>query len=147
MISLFGLLALLGIAYWIGRTRELNHLDSLFHREVEYASLPFLTDCVYEEYSGKIDNPQLVSASVVISGDYFKHFWASLRNIFGGSIVPYELLLDRARREAKLRLQEKARQLGANAVINGRLATSMVGYYTVEVMVYGTAVHIKKEDY
>ncbi|MFT6733724.1 MAG: hypothetical protein ACJAS9_001914 [Polaribacter sp.] len=39
--------------------------------------------------------------------DYFKRFLAGLRNIFGGRVVTYESLVDRARREAILRMKEK----------------------------------------
>ena len=41
-------------------------------------------------------------------------------------------------------MQEDAQQLGANAVVNVRLTTSMVMQGCSEILAYGTAVIIKK---
>jgi uncharacterized protein YbjQ (UPF0145 family) len=81
----------------------------------------------------------------VISVDYFKTVAAGLRGLFGGRIGAYESLLDRARREAILRMQEDARKLGAEAVFNLKFETSRIaqnagqGLGSVEVLAYGTA--------
>ena len=89
---------------------------------------------------------QLVSGSVVISIDYFKQFVAGLRNLFGGRVTAYESLLERARREAILRMKEQARDLGADSVWNVRLETAAISQGaqrqqvgSMEVMAYGTA--------
>ncbi|WP_245573302.1 YbjQ family protein [Marinimicrobium agarilyticum] len=88
----------------------------------------------------------LVMGSVVISVDYFKRFIATLRMLVGGRLNSYESLLDRARREALLRMRAEAEAMGAKevfnvkyetAVISGRSAQSQVG--SVEVLAYGTA--------
>ena len=87
----------------------------------------------------------LVIGSVVVSVDYFKRFVAALRNIFGGRVTPYETLLDRARREAMLRMKAQAQALGAEMVFNikyetasiSKGATQTIG--SVEVLAYGTA--------
>ena len=60
----------------------------------------------------KIRSARLVSGSAVISVDYFKRILFSLRNIFGGNVKSYESLLERARREALLRMKELARERG-----------------------------------
>jgi uncharacterized protein YbjQ (UPF0145 family) len=90
---------------------------------------------------------ELMSSSVVISADYFKRFLAGLRAIVGGRITAYEPLLDRARREAVLRVREHARARGYDALINLRLQTSPVASAFgrkeaagMEVLAYGTAV-------
>ena len=44
----------------------------------------------------------------MVSVDYFKRFLAGLRMIFGGRVSSYESLLDRARREALLRMRLQA---------------------------------------
>ncbi|MCH6588380.1 MAG: YbjQ family protein, partial [Proteobacteria bacterium] len=88
----------------------------------------------------------LVVAAVVISVDYFKRFVAGLRMIFGGRVHTYESLLDRGRREALLRMQERAKELGANMIFNVRLETSSISkgarrsVGSVEVLAYGTAI-------
>ena len=87
----------------------------------------------------------LVTGSTVVSVDYFKRFVAALRNLFGGRVTPYESLLDRARREAVLRMKAEAQALGASLVFNIKYETASIskgGGYTIgsiEVLAYGTA--------
>jgi len=97
-----------------------------------------------------IEDAQLVYGSVVISLDYFKRFLAGLRSIFGGRIASYETLLDRGRREAILRMKEKAREAGYNMILNMRFETSSIGQVTAkkgsigcfEIIAYGTAIKL-----
>jgi uncharacterized protein YbjQ (UPF0145 family) len=78
---------------------------------------------------------------------------AILRNIFGGRVKAYESLVDRARREAILRMKEQARAGGAQMVVNLRLETATIGRSanrkkrigSVEAMAYGTAVVIERQ--
>jgi len=94
------------------------------------------------------DKTQLVTGSVVVSVDYFKRMLAGLRNIFGGAVQSYETLIDRARREAVLRMKESCPD--ADQVINLRLDTSSISkgrgrqIGSVEVLAYGTAVYFRK---
>ena len=89
----------------------------------------------------------LVTGSAVVSTDYFKRLLANLRNLFGGRVGAYETLVDRARREALLRMKEQARRRGACMVLNLRLETAAVGRSankkgglgSVEAVAYGTA--------
>ena len=54
----------------------------------------------------------------VISGvDFVKDFGASLRNVFGGRSSGYEEELMQARQEALAEMQQRAGELGANAVV------------------------------
>ena len=89
---------------------------------------------------------ELVTANVVVSLDYFKRFIAGLRSLVGGRITTYEPLLDRARREAILRVTETARERGFDAVINLRIETSRMansesgqGIGGIEILAFGTA--------
>ncbi|PIE63030.1 MAG: hypothetical protein CSA25_02230 [Desulfobacter postgatei] len=63
-----------------------------------------------------IRKSKLVTGNVVISVDYFKRIAAGLRNLFGGQVCVYESLVDRARREALLRLHESCED--ADEIIN-----------------------------
>ena len=90
---------------------------------------------------------QLVSGSVVVSADYFKRFVAGLRMLIGGRLNTYESLLDRARREAILRMREQAKALGATQIFNVKLETMTIGgrnpkggVACLEVLAYGTAI-------
>jgi uncharacterized protein YbjQ (UPF0145 family) len=94
----------------------------------------------------KIKKVELVTGEVVISGDYFKNFAAGLKNLFGGRLTSFESILDRGRREAILRMREKA--LGANCIINARIESVMLNnIYDSQnsvpqcaIIAYGTAI-------
>jgi len=70
---------------------------------------------------------------------------AAFRNIRGGEVKEYTQMMAEAREEALKRMIIHAKQLGANAVINLRFATSNVGSSIAEVYAYGTAVVVEKE--
>ncbi len=95
-----------------------------------------------------IKKAYFVYGSVVLSIDYFKYTFAVIKFLFGGNISVYETLLDRARREAILRMIENSK--GADVIINIKIETSSIygrsnnNLGTVEVLAYGTA--IKYED-
>ena len=85
----------------------------------------------------------LVSGSVVVSEDYFKQAVAGLQTLFGGRLRSYESLLDRARREAVLRMKEDARQRLGTMIVNVKFETYSVpgkaAMGAVEILAYGTA--------
>ena len=82
----------------------------------------------------------LVTGSTVRAKNAIKDFGAGLKNMVGGELKSYTELLTEARKEAISRMQEQAYRMGANAVINIRLATSSVTVGAAEVYAYGTAV-------
>ena len=116
-------LALLVLAYFTGAAVERRHYASIRERELRWRSVPAITFRSVPP-SWKVTECTLITGSVVISVDYFKRFLAGLRAIFGGRIKAYESLLDRARREAILRLKKDAMDRGYHAVVNVRLETS-----------------------
>ena len=67
---------------------------------------------------------------------------AGLRNIVGGEITDYTVMLAQAREEALQRMVDQAEKMGANAVICTRFATSMVMTGAAEMVAYGTAVKV-----
>ena len=143
---LFPLVLLVG-AYFLGTWLETKHYRSL--RTRENASRRFLTVTFpYEPDDQRVLDATLVTGSIVVSVDYFKRFIAGLRMIFGGRVTSYESLLDRARREAILRMKAEAHTRGFNAVVNVRLETSRLasshgknqGTAAVEILAFGTAV-------
>jgi len=144
VIELIVFLVLLGLGYTFGRLAEARHYRSIKEREQLYRSMTLIPIRVPPPELLKHDST-LVSGNVVISVDYFKTIAASLRNLFGGRVGAYESLLDRARREAALRMQEEARKLGAETIYNVKYETSRIGENaakglgSVEVLAYGTA--------
>ncbi len=142
MVDLIIFIVLLALGYGFGRYAELKHYKSIIRREKELRNIP----AVAAKFPplGRAVDVELVSGSVVISVDYFKRFIAGLRNLVGGRVTAYESLLDRARREAILRMKEEARAFDGYIIFNVKLETSSIhkgrknGVGAVEVMAYGT---------
>ena len=82
----------------------------------------------------------LVQGSSVRAKHVGRDFMAGLKNIFGGELKGYTELLQESRQEAVERMQEQARAVGANAVLNIRFSTSSVTAGAAELFAYGTAV-------
>lgn len=148
-LDLFILLVLLGVGYLFGRIAESRHYRSIIEREKQFADiLLFAAKRPPPEVTG-VDTV-LVSGNTVISSDYFKLFVAGLRQLFGGRLRVYETLLDRARREAVLRLKQQTRDLGGNMIFNIKFESFNVtmgargGIAAVEILAYGTAVLPKR---
>jgi len=142
MADLTIFMVLLALGYGFGRYAELKHYKSIIQREKAFRDIPAVTTKFPP--LGKAVDAELVSGSVVISVDYFKRFIAGLRNLIGGRVTAYESLLDRARREAILRMKEEARAFGGHIIFNVKLETSSIykgrknSVGAVEVMAYGT---------
>ncbi len=86
----------------------------------------------------------VVSASVVLAKHLGRDIVASLRNIVGGEVKEYTEMMAEAREIALKRLVEKARGMGANAVLGIRFTTAAISARAAEVLVYGTAVIVEK---
>ncbi len=143
-MNLYIFLLLLVLGYIFGTIAEKRHFTSIRKREEELKELP--TIMLKRPLNSKdIKNCKLVNGSVVISIDFFKKFVATLVNLFGGNIGSYESIVDRARREAIIRMKEDAGN--ASEIINIRIATSSVSQNAkkdvgaIEVLAYGTAIY------
>lgn len=132
------------LGYLFGRRAEKKHFKSINEREQILNQLPAMASRMPPQDENEYDQV-LVSGSVVIANDYFKTFVAGLRNLFGGKISTYESLLDRARREALLRMKEEADSLGADLIFNVKYETANISGQTskkppiIEAHAYGTA--------
>ena len=82
----------------------------------------------------------LVHGSTVRTKHVGRDIAASLKNLVGGELKGYTELLAESRYEAVNRMIEYAEQLGANAIVNVRFATSSITAGAAELYVYGTAV-------
>ena len=74
---------------------------------------------------------------------YLIHLFAAFKNVIGGEIEEYTKLQASSREQAMQRMVKDAERLGADAVINVRLTTSMLMQGAAEILAYGTAVKIK----
>jgi len=137
-------LSLLALGYGFGQYAEKKHYRSIIAREKELNKLPAIATKHIPETCYQHDST-LVMGSVVVSIDYFKRFAAVLRNLVGGRVTSYETLIDRARREAILRMKEDAESRGAEMIFNIKYETSSIykgrrsSIGSVEVLAYGTA--------
>lgn len=136
---------LLLVGYFAGRVLERRHYASIRLRERSLRHIVALNTRYIPE--GVVaHSASVVSGNVVVSSDYFKTFVAGFRNLFGGRFRGYETLLERARREAMLRMKLHAKRSGSTLIIGVRFHTTTVsGSQTpsVEVMAYGTALNTK----
>lgn len=147
-INLIGLIILISIGYFFGVRAEKRHYQSIRKREAELAELMIIQSKHIPEQFMESEG-ELVAANVVVSVDYFKRIIAGLRMIVGGRLTTYESLLDRGRREAILRVKQKAKSQGATAVLNIKLETASISkgegnnVGSVEVLAYATALYNK----
>lgn len=84
----------------------------------------------------------IVSGSTVRAKHVGRDIMAGLKNIVGGELKGYTELLRESRKQATDRMIKQAEQLGANAIVNIRYATSSVAQGASELYVYGTAVKV-----
>jgi uncharacterized protein YbjQ (UPF0145 family) len=137
-------LLLIVLGYFFGRYAEKKHFKSIIKREAELANIIVIASKHIPLNDG-LKSGSMVTGSVVISVDYFKRFLGLLRSIFGGRVTAYESLLDRARREAILRMKLEAQSMNADSVFNIKLETASISKNasgnigSVEVVAYGTA--------
>ena len=85
----------------------------------------------------------VVKGSSVRAKHLGKDIRAAGRTLIGGEMTYYSELLSESREDANKRMIKEAENLGADAIINIRLQTSMVMAGAAEVLAYGTAVKIK----
>lgn len=129
----------------IGSITEKNHYKKIKKREIQLYNKPYISfhkNAISKKK--KVRKSELVSGCCVISSTYFKDFISSIKTFFGGKMTPYESLLDRARREAILRMRESA--YGASGIMNVKVESCILsdqsskGVPQIAMIAYGTAV-------
>ena len=133
------------LGFVFGQMAEKRHYRSIHAREKAMLYLP-TTAARLPILPGQALRCELVTGSVVVSVDHFKRAAAALRSFVGGPVKSYESLLDRAKREAVLRLKESCPD--AHESVNLRLETAPIakstegGVAAVEVFAFGTAIWV-----
>ena len=129
---------LFSVGFGFGRYNEGKHFRYLDEQEQRLAYIRVNNSrFAVSEYSG-----HMISSNVVISHDYFKYAIANVQNMLGGRLTSYESVVERARREAIVRLKLEAEKIGATQSMGIRLSTTELGMQggMVEVFAYGTAI-------
>lgn len=99
---------------------------------------PTIEGSPIKEYKG------LVTGETIIGANFIKDFKASITDIFGGRSGAYERTLQEAKDTALREMEERAKRLGANAVVGIDLDYETIGQSSSMLMVScsGTAVVI-----
>ena len=136
------LLVLFIVGWFFGARHERQHLARLAIAEAELSHIIVSSERFYQPIVVQDSQGELVLGSVVIAQDYFKMVIARVLSIFGKNLTTYETLLERARREALVRLRTQAHAKGYNHVYGLRFEVSNINQLgsMVEAIAYGTAV-------
>ena len=87
----------------------------------------------------------VVAGEAILGANVFKDLFASIRDIVGGRSSTYERELQKAREIALVELQDRAKDMGANAVVGVDLDYEVLGKGNGMLMVSasGTAVMVE----
>ena len=88
----------------------------------------------------ELDMLGLVKGSTIQSKNIGKDITQSFKTIVGGELKAYNERRNQARARATKRMVMEAEELGADAIVNIRYASSAVMQGAAEVIAYGTAV-------
>lgn len=84
----------------------------------------------------------IARGSTVRARNIGRDIFASIKNIIGGELSEYTKLQAESREQALQRMIEDGERLGADAIINIRISTSVITQGAAEILAYGTAVKI-----
>lgn len=85
----------------------------------------------------------IARGSTIRARNVGRDIMAGLKNIVGGEIEEYTKLQAESREQAIQRMVKDAEKLGADAIVNVRLTTSVVMQRAAEILAYGTAVKLR----
>lgn len=147
LIQLGIVLLLLGLGLFAGTYLERRHFRRLNEREAAHKHVIVTQVKSYPGGASPELPAKLVAAESVIASDYFKSFLSGIRKFFGGELRSYLSLLERARREAQMRLVEQAAAGGYDTLCNVRFENVDIGgatnpkrpVVTVAILATGTA--------
>ncbi len=88
----------------------------------------------------QLETLSIVKGSTIQSKHIGKDVMSGLKTIVGGELTSYSEMMNEARAIATKRMVDEATELGADAVINIRYASSAIMQGAAEVIAYGTAV-------
>ena len=86
----------------------------------------------------------IVSGEAIMGANLFRDFLAGIRDIVGGRAGAWETVMQEARKQALLEMQDHAARLGADAVVGVQLTFNALGASDSMLMVTasGTAVRL-----
>ena len=84
----------------------------------------------------------IARGSTVRARNIGRDLFAGLKNIIGGELSEYTKLQAESREQALQRMIQDGERLGADAIINIMISTSVITQGAAEILAYGTAVKI-----
>ncbi|MCC5880628.1 MAG: YbjQ family protein [Idiomarina sp.] len=93
-----------------------------------------------------VENLGLVRGNTVRARHVGRDILAGLRNIVGGELGDYTKLMAESREQAIDRMLDDAQSLNADAIVGVRFSTSMVAQSAAEILVFGSAVKLRKSS-
>ena len=103
------------------------------------------------ENTGAIPSRKVAQVLGLVQGQTIYAIWigqdisALLRLILGGELTEYTEMMSKARALAMHRMKEKAKELGADAIVGVRMTTTSVVGTAAELLTYGTAVKLEPQ--
>jgi len=85
----------------------------------------------------------LVKGSTIQTKNIGKDITQAFKTLVGGELTAYNEMMNEARALATKRMAAEATELGADAIVNIRYASSSVMAGAAEVIAYGTAVKFR----
>ena len=87
----------------------------------------------------------LVKGSTIRAKHVGKDILAVFRQVVGGELKEYSEMINESRQISTSKMVAEAERMGADAIINVRFTTSNVMAGAAEILVYGTAVKLRKK--
>ncbi len=142
LINYAPFILLFAAGWFFGSRHERQHLAQLRVSEQALSHIIVSSERFYRPKLAADSEGELVLGSVVIAQDYFKMIIARVLSLFGKNLTTYETLLDRARREAVVRMRTDAEAKGYTHIYGLRMEVTNINQLgsMVEAIAYGTAV-------
>ena len=140
------IITLLGLFFW--KRAESKHYASIQEREEKYKNIIVISDTDLKRAKNSQSEGVLFVEGTVVAIDAFKKLMASFINLFGWRMKAYESLVDRARREAVLKVKQRAAEAWCNVIANLRIETSSISknakqsVWAVEAIAYATGIKV-----
>jgi uncharacterized protein YbjQ (UPF0145 family) len=117
--------------------RKFRQMLNFIKKDMLLTTTPTIEGRPIQQYIG------VVTAETIIGANIFKDLFAGIRDIVGGRSGTYERVIEEARQSALTELQQKAQNMGANAVVGIDLDFETVGSGGSMLMVVATGTAVK----
>ena len=117
--------------------RKFRQMLNFIKKDMLLTTTPTIEGRPIQQYIG------VVTAETIIGANIFKDLFAGIRDIAGGRSGTYERVIEEARQSALTELQQKAQNMGANAVVGIDLDFETVGSGGSMLMVVATGTAVK----